>query len=160
MKKLILTSLLILICYCCCFSQGDGALIGDPSKEAATLEAAKGDTTRALKHLFKRKRNGGTARAIVFGILGAASLVQTVTYEPEYATINQGSSGTQKIEISSPPGPENYLFIVFSGVMTITGVTQAKKFSDDNLQRLLEEFDQGKPLPKPIKLKLKAKDFK
>ena len=47
------------------------------------------DTARALHNLFQRKRTGGTTRATVFGILGVASLVGTVSYKPNTVTINQ-----------------------------------------------------------------------
>lgn len=118
------------------------------------------DTARALHNLFQRKRKGGTARAVVFGGLGLISLIGTVTYQPTTVNINQGSAGTQTIELDSGPPVGNYVFVGFSVIMVITGVTQTSKYSAENLNLLLDTYKQGNPLDATIKEKLKKKDFK
>jgi hypothetical protein len=160
MKKVAITSLLVLIFSSSCFSQMEIGFIRDNSNMTKTFENAKEDTIKALRHLYKRKKNGGTARAIVFGILGASSLVGTLSYQPSYVTINQGSAGSQRFETSSPPGAAAYFFIGFSTVMTITGITQATKYNNTNLENLITDYNQGKTLPQSVKIKLKRKDFR
>lgn len=118
------------------------------------------DTVRALHNLFQRKRRGGTARAVVFGGLGLISLIGTVTYQPTTVNINQGSAGTQTIQLDSGPPVGNYVFIGFSVIMVITGVTQTSKYSAENLNLLLDTYKQGNPLEAIIKEKLKKKDFR
>jgi hypothetical protein len=119
------------------------------------------DTARALHNLFQRKRKGGTARAVVFGILGGASLIGTISYKPDNVVINQGSSGSQTIQVgSSSPPVINYVFIGFSTIMVISGVSQTSKYSSNSLNILLDNYKQGKPLPLAVKSKLKKKDFR
>ncbi len=119
------------------------------------------DTVRALRNLYQRKRHGGTARAIVFGILGGSSLIGTLNYKPSTVTVNQGSSGNQTIPVgSSSPPAINYVFIGFSAIMVGTGISQVGKYSTKNLDDLLSSYEKGKPLPEIVKSKLKKKDFK
>ncbi len=119
------------------------------------------DTVRALSNLFERKRKGGTARAIVFGAIGVGALIATAAYKPSTVTINQGSSGSQTIPVGSDSPPAiNYVLIGFSTLMTISGITQTKDFSSENLELLLNDYKSGKQLPPRIKRMLKAKDFK
>ena len=129
-----------------------------PTILATTNQAA--DTIRALTNLFQRKRKGGTTRAVIFGTLGVASLIGTLSYKPSTVTINQGSAGTQTIETSSGPPAINYVWIGFSTIMTITGITQASNFSTTKLDNLVSQYKEGQPLPANIKAKLKNKDFK
>ncbi len=44
--------------------------------------------------------------------------------------------------------------------MAITGITQTSNYSQANLDKLLADYSNGKPLPPRIKQKFKAKDFK
>jgi hypothetical protein len=117
------------------------------------------DTVRALSNLFERKRKGGTTRAVVFGVLGVASLVGTLSYKESTVTVNQGSSGSQVIPVSSGPPVGNYVFVGFCAIMTFSGVSQTNNFSDENLELLLNDYKSGKPLPVKIKRFLKKKDF-
>ncbi len=118
------------------------------------------DTVRALTNMFQRKRKGGTTRAILFGTIGTAMLIGTVAYKPNSVTINQGSSGSQTIPVSSGPPAINYVLVGFSTIMSISGISQVKHYSSANLEVLLADYKSGKPLPKRIKGKLKRKDFK
>jgi hypothetical protein len=119
------------------------------------------DTVRALHNLYQRKRKGGTARAIVFGIIGGSSLIGTLNYKPSTITINQGSAGNQTLQVgpSSPPAI-NYVFIGFSAIMFGSGISQVGKYSIQNLDLLLRSYEKGNPLPEMVKSKLKKKDFK
>lgn len=121
---------------------------------------ASADTIRALTNLFQRKRKGGTTRAVVFGALGLVSAIGTAGYKPSTVTINQGSAGTQTIETSSGPPAINYVFIGFSAIMVVTGITQTSNYSTQKLDVLLNSYKEGNPLPATIKGKLKKKDFK
>jgi Protein of unknown function (DUF2846) len=118
------------------------------------------DTVRALTNLFERKRKGGTTRAVVFGVLGVASLVGTLSYKESTVTVNQGSSGSQVIPVSSGPPVGNYVFVGFCAIMTFSGVSQTNNFSAENLDMLVNDYKAGKPLPQKIKRFLKKKDFK
>jgi Protein of unknown function (DUF2846) len=118
------------------------------------------DTVRALSNLFERKRKGGTARAVVFGVLGVASLVGTLSYKESTVTINQGSSGTQVIPVSSGPPVGNYVFVGFCAIMTFSGISQTNNFSAENLELVVNDYKAGKPLPQKVKRFLKKKDFK
>jgi hypothetical protein len=129
-----------------------------PSKVLESNQAA--DTIRALANLFQRKRKGGTTRAVVFGALGIGSIIGTANYKPTTVTINQGSAGSQIIETSSGPPAINYVFIGFSAIMVVTGITQTSNYSTQNLDALINNYKEGNPLPAKIKSKLKAKDFK
>jgi hypothetical protein len=123
-------------------------------------DSPQADTTRALHNLFQRKRTGGTVRAIVFGLLGFTSLINTINYRPTTVTINQGSAGTQTIPIDDSPPPANYVFIGFSAIMVITGAAQVGNYSTNNLDALLKDYGKGMHLPVKFKNKLKQKDFK
>jgi hypothetical protein len=127
---------------------------------ASVIVIQPSDTVKALQHLFKRKRNGGAARAIVFGVLGLSSLINTIDYKPTTVTINQGSAGTQTIPIDDSPPVGNYIFIGFSTIMVITGANQAANYSTKNLDALIKDYNKRIHLPLKIKNKLKKKDFK
>lgn len=130
--------------------------INVPLPAAEILPPHVSDTVRALTNLYQRKRKGGTARAVVFGILGTASLIGTVTYKESTVTTNQG----QVIPVSSGPPAINYVFIGFCSVMTFSGISQANNFSAENLELVVNDYKAGKPLPKKVKRFLKKKDFK
>ena len=140
-----------------CFSQAEFQAIQVVTEEGLS---DRQDTIQALTNFYKRKRNGGKARAIVFGILGTASIVGILTNKPEYVDIHQGSAGTQRIQISSGPGPIDFLFAGFSVVMTATGIAQANNYSPENLETFLEQFRINGRIPLKIRSKLKKKDFK
>jgi hypothetical protein len=96
------------------------------------------DTVRALNNLFTRKRNGGMARAIIFGLLGGSFIG---------AGISSGLAG-------------NFLLAGVCVVVVVTGVSQINKYSDARLEQVLTNLQSGKPLPPEIAKKLKTKDFK
>lgn len=130
-----------------------------PATLAATIQP--NDTLRALQNMFQRKRKGGGTRAAVFGAITVVAVVGIASYKEPTVTINQGSAGTQTIPVGSGSPPTgNYLLAGFSAIMTITGFTQASKYSSEKLQPLLQDYKEGKPLPPQIKSKLKAKDFR
>ncbi len=134
--------------------------INVPLPAAEILPPHVSDTVRALTNLYQRKRKGGTARAVVFGILGTASLIGTVTYKESSVTINQGSSGSQVIPVSSGPPVGNYVFVGFCAIMTFSGISQTNNFSAENLELVVNDYKAGKPLPQRVKRFLKKKDFK
>lgn len=138
----------------------ESLFIDNHSETFSSVDIHREDTIKALEHLYKRKRHGGTARATVFVILGTSSLIGTLSYKPSTVTINQGSAGSQTFQLSSGPGAANYIFIAFSTIMTITGITQAKKYSSDNLATVSNGYREGRGIPIEISSKLKRKDFK
>lgn len=119
------------------------------------------DTVRALQNMFQRKRKGGGTRAAVFGAITIVAVVGIANYKPETVTINQGSAGSQNLQVgSSSPPAANYLLGGVSAILTISGFAQVSKYSTEKLEVLLDNYKSGKPLPKEIKAKLKQKDFK
>jgi hypothetical protein len=118
------------------------------------------DSVRAFNNLFQRKRKNGVARAAIFGAVAVVSLIGIITYEPETVTINQGSAGSQVVELDSGPPPASFVLLGVSGVMMVTGITQHNKYSSAKLDILLNDRKQGKAIPEKIKSKLKQKDFK
>jgi hypothetical protein len=122
-------------------------------------DGPQADTIRAINNLFRRKRTGGKARAIVFSVLGMTSLINTVNYQPTTVTIVQ-SNGSQTVPVEDSPPAINYVFIGFSAVMVGTGISQANYFSKTHLESLLKAYENGEHLPAKVKGKLKPKDFK
>jgi hypothetical protein len=159
MEKFVSAICVFSFVFATCFSQNQESPFNSNLRTVSTNVDPQADTMRAFRHLFERKRKGGATRAIVFGILGTASLIGTLSYKPSYLTINQGSAGSQRIETSSGPDAASYVFIGFSAIMTITGITQETKYSATNLESLLHGYKEGKALPLALKSKLKKKDF-
>lgn len=157
--KIVLFSLLVVITFGHpSFSQGT-ADTGVLQENTQKVTITKADTARAVRNLFVRKQRGGTARAIVFGTLGTVALIATLAYQPDQVIINQGSGGTQRMDIGSSPDPANYAFIAFNVVMTITGITQHRKYNGAMLKAVLANYEQVGGLPPKIKSKLRKKDF-
>ncbi|MBS1506526.1 MAG: hypothetical protein JSS79_07770 [Bacteroidetes bacterium] len=118
------------------------------------------DTAMAVAHLFKRKRGGGTARGVVFGLFALTAVVNTINYSPTVVTINQGPSGTQTIPIDSSPPTGNYIGIGLFFVSSISGFHQNSAYSIKRQDALLKSYNAGNHLPEKIIAKLKEKDFK
>jgi hypothetical protein len=116
----------------------------------------KEDTVKALSLLFQRKHSGGVARSIVFGVLGVSALAGTANYKP--STVNYNGQVIQTG--SDSPPPINYIFIGFFAVMTGTGISNASKFSKENLVKIQKDYAEGKPLPQWVKSRLRDRDFK
>jgi len=94
----------------------------------------KSDTIRALSNLFERKRKGGNTRGVIFLIWGVAGL----------------AAGDPAVL----PG------VVTLGVISATGFAQAAKYNGENLDQMVKDYQNGKPLPPKIKSKFKEKDFR
>lgn len=158
MKRLYILMLVVFCSATEVMSQQEGSV--DLTQPVLAYQAGRNDTVRALTNLYSRKRKGGTARAVVFGLLDVASIAGTASYKPGTVTVNQGSAGSQTFTTSSDSPPAiNYVFIGFCTVMTITGITQASKYSDEKLQVVLDDYKQSGKVPPDILSKLKQKDF-
>lgn len=132
----------------------------DSNPNLAPRARNSSDTTVAVAHLFKRKRGGGTARGVVFGIFALSALMNTINYSPTTVTINQGPSGTQTIPIDSSPPAGNYIGIGLFAGLSISGFHQLSTYSIKNQDAILQRYNAGQPLPEKIISKLKEKDFK
>ncbi|MFM7857422.1 MAG: hypothetical protein ACKO96_37255 [Flammeovirgaceae bacterium] len=119
------------------------------------------DTVRALQNMFQRKRKGGGTRAAVFGAITVVAVVGIATYTPETVTINQGAAGSQNLQVgSSSPPAGSFLLGGASAILAISGFAQVSKYSTEKLERLLDNYKNGRPLPREIKAQLRQKDFK
>lgn len=118
------------------------------------------DTASALHNLFQRKRKGGNTRAIIFGILTVGGIINLANSSPSYAIINQGSAGSQKILLDSGPPVGSYFLVGFTAFMTISGGIQAGNHNQEELDKLMADYGNGKGLPLKIKQKLRPRDFK
>lgn len=105
-------------------------------------ESSATDTTRAIRNLFTRKRKAGKVRAIIFGAMGFASLVDIATYD--------GPAGV---------GPETFAVFGAIAAVSITGIVQVNKYNGDKQETLVTNFKQSRSLPDWVKKKLKRRDF-
>ncbi|MBL7855538.1 MAG: hypothetical protein JNL17_14140 [Cyclobacteriaceae bacterium] len=128
--------IIMLLCMCCLAPAAQAQSTG-----SAPVSYQKSDTIRALSNLYQRKRKGGTARAIVFGLLGLTAIINTANAE------GGGDGGA-------------YIMIGFSAAMVGTGIAQTNKYNALNLEQTVHSYKSGTPLPATLKKKFKQKDFR
>jgi hypothetical protein len=96
------------------------------------------DTVRALYNLYARKQKSGKNLATVFGVIGAVGLISVA------------SSG----DFSALPG------LAIPLIFVIGGAKKTKRYDKVALAAMLQDYQEGKPLPIKLKSKLKEKDFR
>ena len=102
----------------------------------------KEDTIRAVNHLFRRKRSGGTTRGVIGGVfLGA--------------TLGQLASGN-----STSNAAGNAIYLIVFGGLAASGIVQVSQYSEERLNRIVTEYREQGILPLRIIKKLKKKDFR
>lgn len=118
---------------------------------------AKSDTVQALRNLFQRKRKSTRLKAGVIGILVDALLIRMWTHPHTLPQAGLATGGS-KVEGGSSVPVSSYVAVSVATVAVVEIVVQ-QRYGQKKLRTLLDEYENGKPLPARIKSKLSPKDF-
>ena len=117
----------------------------------APLSAGRQDTLRALGNMFERRRKGGKTWLYV-AAGGTLAFVRAATAQP--------ASPSPYVTTSGPDaGGLAVVFGAFAGLPAAVGVSKLVRFTEAKQQELEKSYRGGKPLPKSMASRLKAKDF-
>ena len=122
-------------------------------------------TIHAIDNMFKRKRNGGVARAVVFGLVAISVVAFGSTHsDPPKPIYVPSAPGLTLVYYPANTQPQSsaagnaFGAVVFGGI-AITGIIQASKFSEKNRLMVVESYRRRNGIPQKYQ-KFKTKDFK
>jgi hypothetical protein len=140
-------SLLLLLISLLLLAQGPVRAQATPAAVADSLaDIARTDTSIALQRLFVAQRRAGRTRLILGAIVVASSSVLLAGTHPE--TTYQRISG---VGLGLASGYYAY--------QLIDGLVQLRRFRAQRENQVLENLENGQPLPRWVRRKLKSSYF-
>ena len=117
-----------------------------PAVADSLAEIARADTSIALQRLFLAQRRTGRTQMLLGGIVTASGSILLATARPE--TTYQRVAG---VGLGLAAGYYTYQFI--------DGLVQLRRFRPQREKQVLENLDNGQPLPRWVRQKLRPSYF-
>ncbi|GAA3951994.1 hypothetical protein GCM10022406_37240 [Hymenobacter algoricola] len=151
MQKYLLIILLLLPTGLGAQAQPAAAPVAAPAGSVAP--SLKADSAAALHRLFAKRRTGG----VIYTVAGTVFAIRVVASSASRTTVSTGG-GPITID-NSPSGGAIATGVGIGLLLDGIGVGKLARFTKAKEAVIVKDYDQGKPLPKAIRRRLKAKHF-